>query len=194
MDKDVFSPLCIVGVDEAGRGAWAGPVVAAALSLFPRIEGVYDSKLLTPKKREELFSLLADHCPYAIGEASANEIDMLGIKKATQLAMQRAIDGMENVLLEQHPLLLVDGNDKFSFTHSHQSFVRGDSRIPSIGAASIIAKVHRDRLMVQLDDIYSGYSFRKHKGYGTALYQEALEKYGPCEVHRRTYAPIKKFL
>lgn len=189
------SPLVIIGVDEAGRGAWAGPVVAAAAWMESIPSRIRDSKKLSPYLREVLFDEVSSRGKVAVGVVDAQEIDTIGIKKATNKAMSLAV---EQILLQvdenAHVILLVDGNDKFSFSVPHQSFVRGDDKIPSISCASVIAKVHRDRLMCSYDQEIQGYSFALHKGYGTRVHQECLSFKGVSAIHRCSYAPIKKIL
>lgn len=193
--QNTFTPLVIIGVDEAGRGAWAGPVVAAAAVMKSIPERARDSKKLTHKLRELLFDEVLAQGQVAVGAVSAKEIDRIGIKKATNKAMRIAVESLlKNLAPYQRVLLLVDGNDAFTFSVPHQSFVRGDDRIPLISCASIIAKVHRDRLMCEYDKKIRGYGFGAHKGYGTKLHQDNLLLMGVSPIHRRTYAPIKKML
>lgn len=177
-------PFC--GVDEAGRGPLAGPVCAAAVILPEGLEipGLNDSKKLTEKKREELFDLICEQAEsFAIAFATVEEIEALNIKGATYLAMARAIEE-----LEPKPLLaLVDGNDKNELPIEAIKVVKGDQRCASIAAASILAKVSRDRLMLTLAEEYPQYGFEKHKGYGTAAHYAALREHGPSPVHRPTY-------
>lgn len=185
----------VVGLDEAGRGAWAGPVFAGAVVL-PESRGslvklrrcVRDSKLLAPQARAETFELILSLCPYAgVGAASAKEIDEYGIASATRLAWIRAIEDTP----EADFLLL----DAFPLTESslpQMPIVRGDSTCLSIAAASIVAKVARDRFMTELASKYPVYGFDCNKGYGTRFHQDALASYGPCELHRRSFAPISR--
>ena len=177
-------PFC--GVDEAGRGPLAGPVCAAAVILPQGLEipGLNDSKKLSEKKREALYELICrDAVTFGVAFASVEEIEALNIKGATYLAMDRAIG-----LLEPAPALaLVDGNDKNELSVPALKVVKGDSLCASIAAASILAKVTRDRFMLELDTRYPQYGFAKHKGYGTAAHYAALREYGPCEQHRPTY-------
>ena len=174
------------GVDEAGRGPLAGPVCAAAVILPPdaRIPGLTDSKKLSAKKREELYDIICDEAvSFGIAFASVEEIEALNIKGATYLAMDRAIAALEPV----PALALVDGNDKNTLSIPAIKVVKGDQRCASIAAASILAKVTRDRYMLLLDEQYPQYGFRQHKGYGTAAHYAALRQYGPSSVHRPTY-------
>lgn len=179
-----FSAVC--GIDEAGRGPLAGPVFAAAVILPENcsIEGINDSKKLTPKKREILFDeIRAGALSYGIGFATEQEIDSINILQATFLAMKRAFDAM-NIRAD---LALVDGNRMPNLGVETRTIVRGDALSASIAAASILAKVSRDRLLCEIDRIYPQYGFAKHKGYGTAYHVEMLQKYGPCPVHRKTF-------
>jgi ribonuclease HII len=183
------------GLDEAGRGAWAGPVAAAAVILpaDPGIEiklkGVRDSKELTPVQREELAEKIRTHAlSYATGLSSAGEIDALGILPATRLAMQRAISR-----LAEHPdHLLIDALFLPDVEIPQTSLIKGDQRSLSIAAASILAKTTRDALMREFDHEYPLYRFARHKGYGTAVHRAAIEKHGPCPIHRMSFAPLKE--
>jgi ribonuclease HII len=196
--KDGYPKVLVAGVDEVGRGCLAGPVVAAALILpenidyvkDPWVARIADSKKLSPETREELAPLIekwARRC--AIGVATVEEIDRLNIHHACHLAMMRAV---EEVRPER---ILIDG--KFipkEFQKTATAIIKGDDKCLSIAAASIIAKVWRDRHMARLDQHYPGYSFAVHKGYSTAIHQNALKKLGPCEIHRRSFAPVAELL
>ncbi|MCI9111856.1 MAG: ribonuclease HII [Eubacterium sp.] len=181
----------ICGVDEAGRGPLAGPVFAAAV-ILPEghiIEGVNDSKKLSEKKRDLLFDKIIDECVcYSIGTASEREIDEINILQATFLAMKRAVDGLEI----KPDLALVDGNQIPPVNADVLTIVKGDGKSASIAAASIIAKVSRDRYMIELAKQYPQYEFERHKGYGTKLHYEKIAEYGICEAHRKTF--LKKLL
>lgn len=182
----------IAGVDEAGRGPLAGPVIAAAVILNPDfiIEGLADSKQLTEKKREYLFQIIQEKAlSWSIGRADADEIDRVNILQATFLAMQRAIAGLHIV----PELALVDGNQDPKLPCKTITIINGDQLEPAISAASILAKVTRDREMVLLDQQYPHYGFAKHKGYPTKHHVAALQEFGPCELHRRSYAPVARF-
>jgi len=182
-----------VGIDEAGRGPLAGPVVACALyapiSLI--IEGIDDSKKLTAKKRGELFHTLTNHpeIEYGVGIISPEEIDRINILQATFAAFIAAIQ----TLCIKPELLLFDGPYFPKLPIPSQGFIKGDSRSELIGAASIIAKETRDHLMIEADALYPGYGFAGHKGYGTKAHREAIERLGPCPIHRKSFAPIKSF-
>lgn len=190
-----ISPLFIIGVDEAGRGAWAGPVVAAAAYMHDIPAGINDSKKLSSHKRELLYDEIIERGHVGVGVISAAMIDKIGIKKATNRAMRLAVTALLKKLDTQaHVILLIDGNDAFQFSQAHQSFVRGDEYIASISCASIIAKVHRDRLMMKYEKTIPGYAFEQHKGYGTQLHSANLVLHGVSKQHRKTYAPIKKIL
>ncbi len=181
----------ICGVDEAGRGPLAGPVFAAAV-ILPEghiIEGVNDSKKLSEKKRDLLFDKIIDECVcYSIGTASEREIDGINILQATFLAMKRAVDGLEI----KPDLALVDGNQIPPVNADVLTIVKGDGKSASIAAASIIAKVSRDRYMIELAKQYPQYEFERHKGYGTKLHYEKIAEHGICEAHRKTF--LKKVL
>lgn len=183
-----FRTIC--GVDEAGRGPLAGPVCAAAVILPPHcaIPGLNDSKKLTDKRRRELFPLICQQAlAYGIAFATEQEIDEINILQATFLAMQRALDGLQ----VRPDLALIDGNRAKDFGLPVRTIVKGDSLSASIAAASILAKVTRDRRMEELDETYPQYGFAVHKGYGTKRHYAALSEFGPCEIHRRTF--LKKF-
>lgn len=180
----------VCGVDEAGRGPLAGPVCAAAVILPPElvIPGLNDSKKLTDKKRRELYDVItAEAVSYGIAFASEKEIDEINILQATFLAMARAMEK----LTPQPELALIDGNRAKDFGLPVRTIVKGDSLSASIAAASILAKVTRDRLMEQYDAVYPQYGFAVHKGYGTKRHYEALREFGPSPIHRMTF--LKKF-
>ncbi|MDD6727737.1 MAG: ribonuclease HII [Eubacteriales bacterium] len=181
----------VCGVDEAGRGPLAGPVYAAAV-ILPKghvIEGVNDSKKLSKKKRDMLFDKIIDECLcYSIGIADEKEIDEINILQATFLAMKRAVDGLEI----KPDIALIDGNRKPGLDIAEWDIVKGDAKSASIAAASILAKVSRDRYMLEMAEKYPQYQFEKHKGYGTKLHYEMIEKYGICPIHRKTF--LKKIL
>jgi ribonuclease HII len=195
----------IVGIDEAGRGPLAGPVVAAACVLpcpvfkrrrnfsawspFQRIRDddcvIADSKALDDAEREAAYGWIVAHCPYGVAMSSAADIDEFGILAATERAMREAVTLLSRLIEPTH--LLIDGNDKFSFAYPHTSIIRGDGIEPAIAAASIIAKVTRDRLMRAEADRFPQYGFGKHKGYGTNAHRNAVLLHGPCILHRRTF-------
>ncbi len=180
----------VCGVDEAGRGPLAGPVCAAAVILPPElvIPGLNDSKKLTDKKRRELYDVItAEAVSYGIAFADEKEIDEINILQATFLAMARAMEK----LTPQPELALIDGNRAKDFGLPVRTIVKGDSLSASIAAASILAKVTRDRLMEQYDAVYPQYGFAVHKGYGTKRHYEALREFGPSPIHRMTF--LKKF-
>lgn len=185
---DGYEIVC--GVDEAGRGPLAGPVYAAAV-ILPKghiIEGVNDSKKLSEKKRDELFDKVIDECvAYSVGIATEQEIDEINILQATFLAMRRAVEGL-NV---KPDIALIDGNKTPGLDIEQRAIVKGDGKSANIAAASIIAKVSRDRYMLEMVAKYPEYQFEKHKGYGTKLHYEMLEKYGVSPIHRKTF--LKKF-
>ena len=176
----------IAGTDEAGRGPLAGPVVAAACILPPDFlpAGLDDSKKLTEKKREKLFDIITESAvSYCIASASPEEIDQYNILEASLLAMRRAIAGLS----VQPDLVLVDGCINRGFTIPAKAIVSGDALSPSIAAASILAKVTRDRMCLDMDAQYPGYGFAKHKGYPTPAHKLAVYEYGPCPYHRRSF-------
>ncbi len=182
----------VAGIDEAGRGPWAGPVVAAAVILDPRNlpGGVNDSKKLTAAKRESLYPLILASAQTGVGIATVCEIDTLNILEATKLAMRRALDALP--VLPQ--LALVDGNRAPNLPCKVQTVVGGDAKSLSIAAASIVAKVTRDRMMRELAEAFPGYGWEQNAGYGTALHQEALVAFGVTPHHRRSFAPIRSLL
>ena len=178
--------VAVCGIDEAGRGPLAGPVYAAAVVLPDGLDipGLNDSKKLTPKKRDRLFDIILDEAEdYCVASASEREIDDLNILQATFLAMNRAVQGLEKL----PDYALVDGNKDPGLGIPTATIIKGDSRSMSIAAASILAKVSRDRYMLEMAKIYPQYHFEKHKGYGTRLHYEMLAKYGPCPIHRKTF-------
>jgi ribonuclease HII len=179
--------VLIAGVDEVGRGPLAGAVVTAAVILRNPIAGLTDSKKLSAKKRELLaLQIKEEAIAYAYGRAEVEEIDALNIHHATLLAMTRAVEALPI----QPNSVLVDGSFIPKLGMPCKAIVQGDSLIPAISAASILAKVLRDEEMIELDKIYPGYGFAGHKGYGTVIHREALSRLGPCAIHRRSYAPV----
>lgn len=183
----------IAGVDEVGRGCLAGPVCAAAVILDPErpIEGLADSKTLSPARRKTLArQIRATALGFALGSASVEEIDRLNILNATLLAMQRAVAGLVPVPV----LVRVDGDRVPDLPMSARACIGGDQSVPGIAAASILAKVSRDRLMVWLGAECPGYEFARHKGYGTAAHLQALERLGASRWHRRSFAPVRRLL
>lgn len=186
-------PGLVAGVDEAGRGPLAGPVVAAAVILDERnpISGLNDSKVLTALRREKLFDeIRAKALCCSIAEASVQEIDEINILQATMLAMRRAVEGLRLT----PGLVLVDGNRLPVLKVRAEAIVKGDALVPAISAASILAKVTRDRWCAQLDAQYPEYGFAGHKGYGTAEHLAALQAHGACPQHRKTFAPVTAVL
>lgn len=181
----------ICGVDEAGRGPLAGPVCAAAVILHKGeiIEGVNDSKKLTEKKREALYDVIKEKAvAYSIAFASVEEIEEMNILNATMLAMKRAVEGLE----VPADYAMIDGNKIPDLNIPAECVVKGDANSMSIAAASILAKVTRDRLCAEYETEYPQYGFAKHKGYGTKLHREMILKYGPCKIHRMSF--LKKLL
>lgn len=184
---------CLVaGVDEAGRGCLAGPVVAGAVILPRRVPpGIRDSKMLSPRMRSRLFAALADAgAVLSWGAAQPQEIDRLNILRASFLAMRRAVAGLP----ERPEALLVDGFAIPDLELPQRALIKGDARCLSIAAASIVAKVVRDRMMIDLDRLFPAFGFRKHKGYPTREHVEALRRHGPTPVHRRSFGPVREML
>jgi ribonuclease HII len=184
--------MVTVGIDEVGRGCWAGPLVAAAVALDSIIIGVKDSKKLSKKKRNSLSTqILQEALDYGIGWVSVEEIDTIGLTRSVRLAMQRALDQI-GITYEE---VIVDGN--FNFLESEpktKAIVRADGLIPSVGAASIIAKVARDTYMANASKVYTDYGFERHVGYGTALHVKMLKLHGVSPIHRRSFRPIQVML
>lgn len=199
LEKALFAAgiQSVAGIDEAGRGSWAGPVVAAAIILplhtredISRLCGVRDSKLMTPRQRELWAAKLRALClAHGIGLASNREIDEIGIVPATRLAMMRACQQLSQTpehLVIDYMLLPELGLPQTSLAH-------GDTHVTSVAAASILAKVARDAIMIGLDEDYPGYGFARHKGYGTEMHKACLLSKGPCPIHRQSYAPVRDF-
>lgn len=182
----------ICGVDEAGRGPLAGPVVVAACILPPflRIDDINDSKQLSAKKRSELYKIIVKNAiAYKIVFVGEDLVDELNIYQATKKGMLEAINGLK--VVPDH--VLIDAMPLNELQIPHTSIIHGDARCASVAAASILAKVTRDEFMEKMDVKYPNYGFKNHKGYGTKKHLEALEKYGPCPIHRKTYAPVSKY-
>jgi ribonuclease HII len=183
----------IAGIDEAGRGSLAGPVVAAAV-IFPKrieIKGIDDSKKLSPSKRESLYDMIMEKSlDVKVGIGEHFLIDEVNILQATLLSMKKAVLGLST----RPDFLLIDGNCSIPVNIPQKAIVKGDSSCLSIAAASIIAKVTRDRLMVEYGEIYPGYGFSDHKGYGCASHLSAIAQLGPCEIHRKTFRGVREFV
>jgi ribonuclease HII len=195
--EDLFAefdvPELTAGVDEVGRGPLCGDVVTAAVILDPRrpISGLNDSKKLSEKRREALFVEIQEKAlSFCIARASVEEIDDINILQASLLAMHRAVAGLS----VQPEFVLVDGNKVPKWPYRAEAVVKGDSRVPAIAAASILAKVTRDREMVVFDKMYPGYGMAGHKGYPTKVHMEALQRLGVTPIHRRSYAPVRAAL
>lgn len=189
----VSQRLRLAGVDEAGRGPLAGPVFAAAVILDPKrpIAGLADSKILSESKRDSLYNLIKEAAlSWSIAQASVEEIDELNILQATLLAMQRAVKGLSI----QPDEVLVDGNRLPDLSMPAQAIVKGDSKVQAISAASILAKVERDKLMVDYHQLYPEFSFHVHKGYGTKQHLAEIEQCGFLNIHRKTFNPVKTML
>jgi ribonuclease HII len=186
----IYRGHLLAGVDEVGRGPLAWDVVTAAVILDPEnpIDGLDDSKKLTEKRRENLFDeIQLKAMSWCIARATVVEIDQINILQASLLAMARAVEGLH--IQPEH--VLVDGNKLPKWKYAAEAVVKGDSRVAAISAASILAKVARDREMIELDKQYPGYGFADHKGYPTKIHMDALEKLGVTPIHRQSYAPVK---
>jgi ribonuclease HII len=197
--ENSYTDHAVCGVDEVGRGPWAGPVVAAAVYIPPVVRSapwvceLRDSKLLKPAKREALFDLINAHCVVGVGQASVEDIDRVNILEANWLAMGQAVSALTS--LSQPLFALVDGNlIPKNLPCPSKAIIKGDQHSCSIAAASIIAKVTRDRIMQELCAQYPIYGFGKHVGYGTAQHQKALAEHGPCPAHRKSFKPIAALL
>tara|TARA_B110000196_G_scaffold164732_1_gene141656 strand:- start:134 stop:724 length:591 start_codon:yes stop_codon:yes gene_type:complete len=188
-----YENLLLAGVDEVGRGPLAGDVIAAAVILDPKVTilGLADSKKISEKNRKKLAIDVKDKslC-WSIARSTIEEIDLYNILEATMMAMKRAVDGLK--IIPEH--VLVDGNRLPSWHYSSESIVNGDDNVSSISAASIIAKVYRDKEMCELDNLYPGYDFFSHKGYGTKKHLEAIKRLGPSAVHRKSFEPVKSMI
>ncbi len=189
----------VVGLDEAGRGPLAGPVVAGAvfISQYPkfRAQGDFDSKKLTPQMRDELYEILTNHpeIQWGIGKVSEHVIDTINIFEATKLAMNRAVASLGRKLQKKNlkpDFLILDGNFLLDLALAQKAVIKADTKIFSCMASSIIAKVTRDRIMRKYHREYPEYGFDRHKGYGTKLHVAMLERYGPCEIHRKSFQPV----
>jgi len=185
-----YTGLLLAGVDEVGRGPLAGDVIAAAVILDPKfpISGLADSKKISEKRRKKLAAEIKENslC-WSIARSTVEEIDLFNILAATMMAMERAVIGLKAA--PEH--VAVDGNRLPSWSYSSESIIKGDVNVPSISAASIIAKVYRDEEMLLLNKTYPGYGFDAHKGYGTKKHIEAIRKLGPSPIHRKSFEPIK---
>jgi len=182
----------IAGLDEAGKGAWAGPVVSAAVVLPKEVDlpGLNDSKLLSKAKRDELFDLIKKQAiSFGVGIKDAYTVDEIGLAEAHRQSMREAIAQLQN----KPDLLLVDGTGINKLGVETICVVKGDQKSKSIAAASVLAKVTRDRLMEKYNEAHPDYGFDKHKGYGTKLHEEALVKHGPCDLHRLSYTPVYQY-
>lgn len=193
MTAQLTDLTAVAGVDEVGRGPLAGPVTAAAVILDPArpVLGLRDSKRLTERSRDRLAIDIRDSAiAYCVAHASVAEIDELNILHASMLAMKRAIDGLG----AQPKLALIDGNRSPQVDCATHTIIKGDDRVAVISAASVLAKVTRDALMVELADAFPGYGFEQHKGYGTALHRRKLQELGATPEHRRSFAPVRAVL
>lgn len=192
-ERDIGWPKkLIAGIDEAGRGPWAGPVVSAVVILNEKNipDGLNDSKKLSEKKRLSLYSSIYNFHSVGVGISSIEEIDSMNVLQATFLSMKRAVEDLN----PQPEYILVDGNLDPGLNFKTKCIIKGDSISISIAAASVIAKVTRDNLMLKLDKEFPNYNWKKNKGYGTAEHRNALELHGPCKYHRKSFSPINKML
>jgi len=183
----------ICGLDEVGRGPLAGPLVACALILTGevRFKGLKDSKKMTAAAREKIAKILQKKAVYGLGEVKPRELDRLGMTAANNLAFNRALKDMEGKKGALRPdFLVVDGRDRLKLPYPHTTVIKGDEKIKVIACASIVAKVARDRMMIQMAEKYPHYGFELHKGYGTEMHMKALKKHGPCRIHRKSFAPV----
>ncbi len=189
--------LVTLGIDEAGRGPLAGPVTAAAVVLRPeeRFDGLTDSKKLGERKREELFELIKlRSLAYAVVSFGPEQIDTHNIREATRLAMAQAAEQALSKIPQAHGYLLIDGNMTVPSRLPQEFVIKGDQKIAAISAASVLAKVSRDRLMCEFDREFPQYGFSKHKGYPTKSHRESIRNFGPCEIHRKTFAGVREFV
>lgn len=190
-------PGPLAGVDEVGRGCIAGPVMAAAVvfseARLPK--GLTDSKLLSEKQREDLFPQITEAHYYGVGLATVEEIDAINILQASFLAMRRALEALEARWGQSCGFVLVDGSLRIPKLNTQQApVIKGDLRVPAIAAASIVAKVSRDRLMKEFDLKFPRFGFARHKGYGSEYHREVIRQHGPCELHRKTFRGVKEYL
>jgi ribonuclease HII len=183
----------VIGIDEAGRGAWAGPLVAAAVALPSPIPGITDSKLLPKRRRQALADTMKQSAIYGIGVVDAAEIDAYGLTWAQSASMLRALQAMPLEVETHH--IIIDGNINYLSQFANaEAIIDADAFVPAVGAASILAKVYRDQLMTQAALTYPAYGFERHVGYGTKLHAAALSAYGICAIHRRSIKPIRALL
>ncbi|HVW23398.1 MAG TPA: ribonuclease HII [Candidatus Saccharimonadales bacterium] len=181
--------MITVGIDEVGRGCWAGPLVAGAVLLREPLEGIKDSKLLSRSQREKLAEQIEAAAEVGLGWVSAAEVDALGLTEAVRIAMERALDQIESAYDE----VIIDGNYNFLAGEPRaRAVVKADASVPVVSAASIVAKVARDRYMAELGSAYAVYEFAKHVGYGTALHLKLLKEHGVSDQHRKSYKPIRE--
>lgn len=184
--------MVVVGIDEVGRGCWAGPVVAGAVILDKSIKGLTDSKLLSKKQREKLsFEIEVEALAVGLGWVQPAEVDEIGLTEAVRLAMARALDQIQ---IDYNEIIIDGSYNFFPDNPKAKAIVKADSSVPAVSAASILAKVARDKYMAEICAQFPDYGFDKHVGYGTALHIEKLKKYGICELHRKSYKPIQNIL
>ncbi len=198
--------MYLIGIDEAGRGPWAGPVFAAVVVLTPEDEtkllelGIKDSKKLTPSKRQKLFNAIKELSVFFnILSSPVAVIDEYGVYKATKILIQEIVGSIPREMLHGQKILIDGVLKDFQFPNADSNFtyecvIDGDAKVPAISAASILAKVSRDKFMSELDKEYPEYAFAKHKGYGTKLHRDLLLRYGPCKEHRKSFKPVQKLI
>ncbi|MBU1703452.1 ribonuclease HII [Patescibacteria group bacterium] len=193
---DIGGSRVFCGMDEAGRGPWAGPVVAAVVVFRGkdlRIKGLKNSKALTAEKREEIYRKLKTKVFFGVGSATHEEIDELGLIKATNRAFTRALEALKKDKSRRPPdLLIIDGRDKFNMPIPYVSVIKGDEKVKIVACASIIAKVERDKIMKKYAKKFPLYGFDENMGYGTKRHQKGIKEHGICEIHRRTYEPVAR--
>ncbi|OGS45711.1 MAG: ribonuclease HII [Elusimicrobia bacterium RIFOXYD2_FULL_34_15] len=191
-DKSICPNGILAGIDEAGRGPLAGPVVSAVAILKKNIiiENLNDSKKLSPSMRLSVYKQIIENCiEYQVGIVEHSTIDRINILEATKLSMKIAVEK----LVSQPELVIIDGNQPIDIKTKQKTIISGDAKSASIAAASVIAKVTRDLMMEEFDKKYPNYGFAKHKGYGTKSHISAIKKFGPCEIHRRSFEPVKSY-
>ena len=182
--------MITVGIDEVGRGCWAGPLVAGAVILRAEVPGLDDSKKLSKKRRQDLSVLIYENADVGLGWVTPGEIDSLGLTEAVRTAMQRAVDALPT----EYDEMIIDGNYNYLPHLNSRAIVKADGTIPAVSAASIVAKVARDTYMEKLEQKYEQWQFERHVGYGTAVHIAALKEFGVSDIHRLSYKPIKAFL
>lgn len=182
--------MVIVGIDEVGRGCWAGPLVAGAVILTNKVPGLNDSKKLSKKRRNELDLLIRENAVVGLGWVTPAEVDELGLTEAVRTAMQRAVDELQ----AEYDEIIIDGNYNYLPHLKSKAVIKADGTVPAVSAASIVAKVARDTFMEQLEEKYLPWQFAKHVGYGTAVHIASLKEHGVSDIHRLSYKPVKAYV